>query len=177
MRQLVKPLLTFYLAGGISAHQKREDGLPWRTEALQKLSDNRLVGICPMTHGVEGYKTIEEATDPDRQARIVATDANYIHRSDGMIVNMGVISFGTAQEMFLMDQILNRPVFAFNNESKCFSAFFYNTVYSVHETLDEVIAAIHEFNNNYHDLTKQGLEQYIRHRSSHYQIPFEAMGC
>lgn len=169
----VKPLLTFYLAGGISSLPKREDGLPWREEALQKLAQNRLVGICPMTHGVEGHKTTEEATNPERQSKIVATDANYIYRTDGIIVNMDVISFGTAQEMFIADQVLHKPVFAFNNKSKCSSAFFYNTIYSLQDTLDDVITAIHKFNAM--DVLVRGVhgvQALVRHRENHYQVPY-----
>jgi|ERR1700733_2052793 len=141
----IKPILYIYLAGRIDGLSQKE-ATDWRNDAIKILSENGLVGVCPILHGGDFANNPENGViNYARQAKIFEVDCDLIYRCDAIIANMGELSFGTSQEIFYGSQCLNIPVFAYNNKSTT-SAFYYNTISLEKETLEEIIEIIKAYN-------------------------------
>jgi len=171
-----KEILTVYLAGridGISADRATN----WRDEALKLLAKNKFAGLCPITHGVDlelNSGVPADLTKPEIHNKIFEIDLDLIFRSDAVIANMEYISFGTAQEIFYADKILNIPVIAFNNKS-CTSAFLYATTYKIVDTLEDAIEVLKTLNKKSEMLTIGGLREVLWSTRETYDIPLEKL--
>ena len=156
-------ILTVYLAGAIEDIGV-DAASNWRNVAIKKLAESRLIGICPIIHGIEfdkGKKGLNR--DIEWAQTIFKTDLDLIMRSDAILVNFENHSVGTSQELFFANQVLGLPSFVYGNDKIAASAFTQvTTTYRV-EDLDGAITAIKLVNDRYFELEKQ--QSYFSNRT------------
>jgi len=155
-------ILTVYLAGAIESISK-DEATDWRNLAIKRLALMRLIGVCPIIHGIEFNnekpftRTIEQARD------IFETDLDLIMRCDAILVNFEHHSVGTSQELFFATQVLGIPSFVYGDDKILSSSFTQST--TTFRCDDMVDAILHIKDYNAPNISRPKQYSYISNRN------------
>jgi len=111
-----------YLAGGIQGLGFSESR-GWRDEATAIFASSGVEGISPLCLEGAVYDRLSGGTKPEHESQltydipgvnyIVWKDLEIIKKCQGLLVNIGRPSWGTAMEIFYANHVLNMPVVCF----------------------------------------------------------------